>query len=353
MLRRLTWLAIAAAMMAAPSGLQAQMEISSRSASIRFGGRAHAQYTASSLGGAHNDFFFRRVRLIADVTVNDFVSARIQPDFSGGKTALQDTYVRLNFSSAFRLSMGQFKRTFDLFELSSSTDLSLIERDGRVEGFDACAGVGSICSYSRLTEKLGYAGRDQGLKIDGSSGSVSYQASVTNGTGVNVSDENDAKSFSGRLSVAASDGVTLSGNFAAHDYVDSADENELALAWAADVQVGGWRDGALLQVAVSGGDNWKSRDAQDDPATFMAAQVVASYFHEMTGNGRISGVEPLLRVSLGDPDTALDDDGGTVVTPGLMIYVGGKNKIGANLDIYSPQGGLTEFSFKVQTFLYF
>lgn len=56
---------------------------------------------------------------------------------------------------------------------------------------------------------------------------------------------------------------------------------------------------------------------------------------------------------MGDPDIAHDDDGGAVVTPGLMFYLGGKNKIGANVDIYSPQSGNTECSFKVQMFLYF
>jgi hypothetical protein len=125
------------------------------------------------------------------------------------------------------------------------------------------------------------------------------------------------------------------------------------LGWAADVQVGGWRDGVLLQLTLAGGDNWKIRDAQDALAKFMAAQAVGSYFYAMSGDARLSGVEPLVRVSMGDPDIAHDDDGGAVVTPGLMFYLGGKNKIGANVDIYSPQSGNTECSFKVQMFLYF
>ncbi len=352
MQRRLTLFAIFAFVVALPAAADAQTEISSRASSIRIGGRAHAQYSASSVSAAHNDFFFRRIRLIADITINDFVSARIQPDFSGGATALQDTYVRLNFSSVFRVYMGQFKRAFDLFELSSSTDLSLIERDGRVEGVSTCAGVGSLCSYSRLTEKLGFAGRDQGIKVDVSSGRVSYEASVTNGTGINVADENDAKSFSGRLSIAATDKVTLSGNLAIHDWVDPTDENAQALGWSADLQVGDWRDGVLLQAAVAGGDNWKELDAGNEPVAFVAAQVVASYYHPLGGT-RISGIEPLVRLSMGDPNTNLDSDGGTVFTPGLMFYFAGKNKIGTNVDIYSPQAGDTEFSFKIQTFLYF
>jgi Phosphate-selective porin O and P len=352
MRRLLRLLALALTLAAVPTGVTAQTEISARGAKIRIGGRLHSQYTASSVTDAENDFFFRRVRIIADITVNDFVSARVQPDFSGGKTALQDAYVRLAFSKAFRLSMGQFKRAFDLFELSSSTDLSLIERDGRVEGLGGCAGVGSVCSYSRLTEKLGFAGRDQGIKIDGSSGSVSYLASVTNGTGINRADENDAKSYSGRVTVAASDRVRISGQLAIHDYVDSSDDNQEAVGWGADLDVGGWRDGVHFQAALSGGDNWKAPDASDEPATFFAVQGVLSYYKPLEGD-RISGVEPLLRLSFGDPDTGLDDDGGALFTPGFMLYFQGKNKIGANVDVYSPQSGDTEFSFKLQTFLYF
>jgi len=60
-----------------------------------------------------------------------------------------------------------------------------------------------------------------------------------------------------------------------------------------------------------------------------------------------------VRISYADPDSDSSDDGGLIFTPGLMFYVSGKNKVCANLDIWSPQTGDTEFSFKVQSFLYF
>ncbi len=325
------FLTLALTILTVPTAAEAQFEISSRASSIQIGGRAHAQYAASSVSDVENDFFLRRVRLIADITLNDFVSARIQPDFARGKIALQDVYVRLGFSSKFRVSAGQFKRAFDIFELSSSTDLSIIERDARVEGASGCAGVSGICSYSRLTQKLRYSERDQGIKIDGSSGRMSYQFTLTNGTGINVSDENDAKSYSGERGV---DTKTARG-----------------VAWGADVEFGTWRDGAHIQASVIRGDNWKSLDSSHNEATFLTTQIVASYYSEKSG--RLAGIEPLLRLSFGDPDTALGKNAGTVVTPGLMFYLQGKSKIGANLDVYSPQSGDTEMSFKVQTYLYF
>lgn len=327
-------------------------EISSRYGSIRFGGRLHAQYSKSSVDAAQNDFFFRRVRLIADITINDFVSARVQPDFAGGTAALQDAYVRFNFSDAFRLSVGQFKRGFDLFELASSTDLSLIERDGRVEGVGGCAGVGGACSYSRLTEKLGFAGRDQGLRFEISGEKVSFLGTVTNGTGINVADENDAKSWSGRLSVEATEDLSVSGQFALHDWVDGADEDQYAPAWGVDAQYGGWRDGLLVQAGVTSGDNWQSLDGAGDPVPFTAFQAVVSYYAPLE-NDRFVGVEPLARLSYADPDGDTLDDEAVIFTPGLMLYTAGKNKIGVNVDVFSPQTGDTEYSLKFQAFVYF
>ena len=353
MRHRRVFLTLLLAMLAVPDVAESQIEISSRASSIQVGGRAHAQYAASSVGDADNDFFLRRVRLIADITLNDFVTARVQPDFARGKIALQDVYVRLGSSSKFRVWVGQFKRAFDIFELSSSTDLSIIERDARVEGVSGCSGVSGICSYSRLIEKLKYAERDQGIKIDGSSGRLSYQATLTNGTGINVSDENDGKSYSGRVTFAASEKVSLSGQLGVHDYLIESAGNSTArgIAWGVDVEFGTWRDGAHIQASVIRGDNWKSLNSSDSEATFFTTQIVASYYTER--RGQLAGIEPLLRLSLGDPDTAVGKNAGTVVTPGLMFYLQGKSKIGANLDIYSPQSGDTALSFKVQTYLYF
>jgi hypothetical protein len=138
-----------------------------------------------------------------------------------------------------------------------------------------------------------------------------------------------------------------------HDYLIESAGNSTArgIAWGVDVEFGTWRDGAHIQASVIRGDNWKSLDSSNSEATFFTTQIVASYYTER--RGQLAGIEPLLRLSLGDPDTAVGKNAGTVVTPGLMFYLQGKSKIGANLDIYSPQSGDTALSFKVQTYLYF
>jgi hypothetical protein len=334
-----------------PAPVSAQVEIAARAATITFGGRLHMQYAHSSMDAADNDFLIRRARMIAEVRVNDFMSGRVQPDFAGGGAALKDAYVSLDFSEAFELTLGQFKRPFDIFELASSTDLSLIERDGRVEGLSACAGVGSICSYSRFTEALGYSDRDLGVRVSGASGTLGYQASLTNGTGADTPDENDRKSVSGRVTWSATDRVRVSGQIGLHDYVDAAGD-ATAVAFGGDVEVGTWREGLHVQAAFVAGDNWRALDPQLDPATFLTWQAVASYYHPLAGD-RIAAVEPLARMSWGDPDRDADDDGGILLTPGVMLYVLGRNRIGVNLDYYAPQSGSSELSLKVQSYLYF
>lgn len=338
--------------LAVPTATAAQLEVTGRGATLTIGGLVQPQHALSSLDGADNDFQVRRARLRAEVMVNDFVGGRVLTEFGGGSGRILDAYMTLDFSEGFSLSAGQFKRAFDIFELPSPADLPEIERDGRIEGYAACPVIGSICSHSRLTEQLAYAGRDIGVRVGGTVGTVSYLATVTNGTGLNTADQNDAKSASGRVSFAVSEDLVVSGQLALHDYVDP-DGNATAFAFGGDVDFGTWRDGLHVRGSLVAGDNWRDLSgASFDPATFLTFQGIATYYVPVD-NERLEGIEPLGRISFGDPDTDGDDDGGLLLTPGVMFYVAGRNRIGANLDIYSPQVGDKEFSLQIQTTLYF
>jgi hypothetical protein len=69
-------------------------------------------------------------------------------------------------------------------------------------------------------------------------------------------------------------------------------------------------------------------------------------------NRRFAAVEPVLRLSWADPDTGTAADGGLLVTPGFMLYVEGKNKIGFNVDVWSPSSGTSEYSLKIQSYFH-
>ena len=337
------------------SGVAGQAEITARDATVRFGGRLHSQFASSSAeDGKSMDFFTRRARLTLDVSVTDLLDARVQPDFGGGELDLKDAYFRLNLDSSFRISFGQFKRAFDLFELDSSTDMVVVERTGRIDGVGGCAGPGGICSLSRFTEKLSYSDRDIGVRVDGRlSDRVSYLATMTNGTGTSGNDENSGKSLAGRLSLELADGVVLSGNVSQHDYARDDGSTGRGTAFGGDLEIGDFRDGTHLQVGLIGGENWRAEDPlTGDGPTFLTGQAILSHYMSLD-SPRFSAIEPMARVSWGDPSRDEADDGGILFTPGLFVYVLGKNRIGANIDVYSPQTGDTEFSFKLQTYLYY
>ena len=338
-----------------PQPVTGQEGITARAAEIRFGGRLHTQLaTSSAADGKSTDFFTRRARFTLDVSVSSLLDARVQPDFGGGRLELKDAYFRLNFDSGFRLWAGQFKRAFDLFELDSSTDIVVVERTGRIDGVGGCAGPGGTCALSRFTEKLGYSDRDIGIKADGSIGDrFTYMATLTNGTGTTGSDENSGKSLAGRVTLRLFDQLRLSGNVSRHDFVRGDGETDAATAFGADLEFGRFRGGMHLQVGVIGGANWRLEEtsATGIPRFFTWQTILSRYF-AVDGQG-FEGIEPVARASWGDPNRDAGDDAGLLLTPGVFLYVKGKNRIGANVDVYRSGSGDTEFSFKLQTYLYY
>lgn len=338
----------------AASSLPAQIQITSRALTLDVGGRLHSQFnTTSDAGEPASEFLIRRARLEIGVTVSDFVSGAIQPDFGEGGLSLKDAYVQLSFSPQFEARVGQFKRPFDLFELTSSTQTLVIERDGEIRGVDTCAGTGSICSFSRFTEELEYADRDIGVQIQGQSksGRFTYLAAITNGAGANRADENGAKSLTGRVEFAAQERLSIGVNLGLHDYVRGPDD-EYAVALGGDVAYGDYDRGLHVQGGLVVGDNWQNLVA-GDPATFATAQAIVSYKLPLRRGRRIQAVEPVGRLSWGDPNTDGADDAGLLFTPGFVIHFTGRNKIAANLDVWSPSVGDTEVSLKVQSYLHF
>lgn len=355
-LRRTGWAILAALFLASgPGSGGAAGQIQVGDATLEIGGRAQFQAAHTSADGAPAlDLFARRIRMTFDVSLNEWISGRIQPDFTES-VDLRDAYVRLTVGDGFRLDMGQFKRAFDLFVLTSSTEIEEVERDGRIPGLagpGACSGVGNVCSLVRFTERLAFADRDVGFRVQGEAGSrFEYMATVTNGTGLGRGDENDAKSAAGRLVFSLGDGVRVAGNVSVHDY-PSGGEDRYAAAWGGDLEVGDFRaPGVHVRVGLVGGDNWRA--APVDEPTFLSTQGIVTWYRPVGDAGPVVAVEPLARASWGDPDLDSDDDGGLLLTPGFAVYFGGRNKLTANLDVYAPGQGDAEFSLKLQSFFHF
>lgn len=337
--------------MAATSGgtLEAQ-EIRARTGtSLVLGARVQVQYESPSVEGAPGTFFIRRAWVTMDGTLNDRVGGRLQ--FNAQGSSVLEAYLELKPSDAFQVQIGQFKKGMSHFWLAANSDLPLIERDGRVTGFDHCPGVGSVCSFGRLTGALGLDNYEPGILMTGrfAGRRLGYRFTVTNGEGLSTKDVNTSKSAAGRVSMYFADNTRLSGYFALDETLDSRGETMSVPAYGAEFEFGTWRQGPHLLINGLKGRNWKL----NDDATFTAVQMMALWYRELPPETGLSGVEPLLRVSWADSGAeGTEEVTGTVITPGVMFYAAGRNGISANVDLYRS-GDQRHWSLKIQAFTFF
>ncbi len=343
-------------LISAAGDVGAEVTIESEARKIRLTGQMQTQFNTSSVDRElFSEFIVRRARIIAVVELNDFVSGKVEPDFSRGAFSLKDAYMTLTPAPWVGLRMGQFKRPFDLFELTAATELLVIERDGVIRGL-----AGQV-SHSSLTRGLGFSNRDVGVELSLRPAEFfSVTAAVTNGLGADLvpSAEPDGVSemqIQGRVQVLPIHGTDLAISLAGSTLPYRVDSTTVRYADAAqlDVELGNFTAGPHVQAGVVIGDN---RDGDPECApTFMAFQLIGSYKARILHSRYLEAVEPLVRVSWADPDTDGPNDGGVLITPGIQAFFTGRNKIALNVDIFVPRscGCDTEFSVKAQSTLFF
>ena len=316
--------------------------------SVTIGARIQAQYEASSVDDTPSSFFIRRAWVTMDGRLNDLVTARAQYDIDG-QTVLE-AYLELTPSDALQVQLGQFKKGISYFWLVPNAWLPIIERDARVTGVDHCPGVGSVCSFGRMTGALGLDNYEPGILMQGRFGEYfGYRFTLTNGEGISNRDVNRGKSASGQFSVYPAGNTRVSAYVALDETLDSHGETMGVPAYGAEVEIGTWLDGPHLIANGLRGRNWKL----SDDAKFSAFQLMAFWYLPFAPESRFAGIEPMLRVSW--VDSGAEDRSsvtGTVVTPGVMVYFVGRNGISTNVDFYTS-GDRSDWSLKVQAFAFF
>ena len=338
-----------------PGTADAQIELRTPGIQAEVGGRVHLQFATTSVDGPPStQFLIRRARLNFSVTLNDWITGRIQPEFGLGSAKVRDAWIRLGFSPGFRVTFGQFKVPFDLFQLTSSTETLVIERTGVVTGAGSCPGV-VFCSYSTISAGLILSDRDIGVMVDGTSGKFYYGVSVTNGTGQVDLDDNGTKSFTGRVAVEVAPDVSVGVNAAMHDFLnDTTAASEYAPAAGADLDVGNFTEGLHFRLGIIVGENWRNLDAGGNTSTFVTGQGIISYKIPVTNNRYIEAVEPLGRLSWAEADTdATGSSRALLITPGVQVFFTGRNKVALNIDIYDQDQMETQVSVKAQVYFYF
>lgn len=311
--------------------------------SVELTGRGQFQFSTSSVEEevvgeevVASQFEERRIRIGVNVAVGEWVSAKLEPDFAGGRVRLADAYIGLELDPAAQLRVGKLKRPFSLIELASSTRVLPIERGVRIRGLEELIAEqgpeGAVIpgeEYAILDE-LGYAGRDIGAALDGDIGRFGYEVGIFNGTGTDTGDENDAKTYGGRLtfSPSASLPLTFGGSALALDRVVD-DASEHATAFEVDVEYGRYNTAGLhLMAEAVFGDGLGA-------ASMAGVQGIAAWFIPL-GSPRFEGLELVGRASWGDPSDQVEGDEGLLLTPGMNLYILGRNRLMLNWDVYLP-----------------
>ena len=88
-------------------------------------------------------------------------------------------------------------------------------------------------------------------------------------------------------------------------------------------------------------------------ATVLLVVLLNSYLFEVSRNVGVV-TEPALRLSWASTqDGETDEAEALLFTPGINLYILGKNWIALNLDRYDPASGPSEWSLKVQAYAFY
>ncbi len=364
----------------------AQVTFTSKAAEVSLSGRFQLQATTSTCSDYSTDnaapsstcgqdvpgidMFIRRARFTLHAKFNDWIEGRIQPDFDQvDGVVLKDAFGRLNLNpdaehSHARITIGQYKKPFDGFLMTSSTQILTIERDVDIPGVSGSTAL----SLDELTTRNRLSDRDIGVMIDGSTadGRFQYWLGAFNGNSPSANEDVDTdKQFIGRAAVNLDVGslplqIAVAG--ALTDIPFTRPNESLGARRFGNVEVwgelGDFSEGPHVQAGFVFGENALQSESGGTPdlvadeslADMYTWQVIGSYKIPLEGTYFFEAIEPLFRVTMADPNADLENDGVWGFTPGLQIFFGGRNKLALNWDIvaFSDDSLDGENSFKAQ-----
>ena len=306
---------------------------------IAIGGRVHTQFnTTTADGEPATEWLLRRVRLEATVKVNDVVSGRVQPDFAGNRVSLKDAYLKLAFSPGFQVLAGKAYRPFSLLEQTSSNRILPIERGLAIRG------VNGLDEYALIND-LEYSDRQTGFQVMGAPPGApmgfTYAAGVFQSPLQGTAGTRNPQQYAARATVSPAEALRLGFGWSYRDFTErplqQGGNPQLAggNAFEIDAEWGSFAPGLHLMAEAAWGDFDPFTDTE-----FFGAQGWLSY-RTPAVSSTVAHLEPVLRVSYGDlrdRPLSVPELGGTLLTPGLNIYLGGLNRVMFNYDLWFPGG---------------
>jgi len=277
-----------------------------------------------------SDFFIRRARITAKGNISESVSFLLEPQYSTGATGfvLEQAYVDVSFTkpeakNGLSLRVGQFKRYFGRYELSSSSNLPSIER-GTGRGMVPVASNDIAVLSGFVNIDIG-----AGLQYMGLKNRLGIYGAVMNGRGGNVNDNNNGKSFYTRATFAVTPKLSLGASYAAHESlrgvgtptVDSSATNN---GFGLDAGWGAAGDPGLYVVF----DYDNGQTLLDSNNHLYGISLVSAYNIRMKSpTSWLYAVEPAFRYDKSEPNDNAANDQSTLITAGLNLYVSSKSQI--------------------------
>lgn len=297
---------------------------------LTVGGRVQTQFSTTSIDSVPpSELFVRRARIEIGVRVSDRVSGAIHPDFGDDEVELKDAYLKYEFSPGFQLLAGKAYRPFGLLEQTSSKRILPIERGLRVRGLPARD------EYALLSG-LGYSNRDIGVQMlgapEGSGLGLAYAAGVFRGPLHGEVGNQNSYQFAARVTARPARLVRFGAGWSSRDFtngIGATPDLERGNAFEVDVEYGSFAPGFHLLAELSRGDLDPFADA-----TFWGAHTWLAYRTRDIGESG-AALEPVFRVSYSETESdagAAVVPGGTLITPGINLYLSPLNRVMLNYD---------------------
>lgn len=321
----------------ATAAAQEDPVLRSGAARITLGGRVHTQFnTTTEEDEPAGEWLLRRVRLETRVVVNELVSGRIVPDFAGNRLSLKDAYLMLHPADGVEILAGRAHRPFSTLTQYSSLRMGPIEKGLAIRGLEAW-------DEQELLNELDYTNRDVGLQIfvapDSAPAGLDAAFALLQGPLGDRAIGRHTFQLVSSVGVRPMGHLELRAGWSRRHFLR---EDSALTAGNALLASAGWDPpaGLYLLAEATTGDFDPTADVR-----FDAAHLWSGYRVPLTG--RISMIEPIVRVSHGDvSDPSIPD--GTLLTGGVNLYFGGLNRLMVDYDAWrASSGGNDAGSFKV------
>ena len=332
-------LLLAAPLRAAAQEPEEGFRFTTRAMEIVVSGRVQTLFSTSSIPDVPvAQWEMRRARVEFKIQVHPLLSGRLQSELAGGSPGVRDGNLTLHLTPGFQVLFGRAFRPFSVVQQTSSTVMLPIERGAVIRGLP-----GRPFEHFNLLQSLGYLDRDTGMQIFGSPpglpGLPFYALAISNGPLQARSGDRSTYQLTGRLRVQPVAGLRLGGAWSRRDFLDQREEGGTALAlrsgqaWEVDFEYGSFAPGLHLLVEIAEGDVDPYQESR-----FRTAQGWLGY-RTRGAPGELAHIEPTFRASYGELGAySIRGTGGTLLTPGLNLYLDPLNRLMVNYDVWLPEG---------------